>query len=190
MGAVLLATVVLGLHPERALRDPAAYMDFPFYIGVFSNLGVLGWWSAAATALLAAALLRADPAARSVLFWGGILSAALAIDDLFLLHEEALPRFAGLPEDALVALHALATLAYLWRFRAVHASIAPGLLGAALVLFALSVGVDLIDLFEGPDGTSVLLEDGAKFAGICAWATYHAVLAHQLVARRMMGGGA
>ena len=41
--AVLLATFGFGVPPRAILGDAATYVGQPPYLGLFSNLGVLGW---------------------------------------------------------------------------------------------------------------------------------------------------
>jgi hypothetical protein len=188
--AVLLVTEVIGQHPARVLRDPAAYMDFPFHIGLFSHLGVLGWWTAAAASLQAAFALEGDTRERRMMLWGGLLSAMLAIDDLFMVHDSVMPHHLGVPEMPVLAAIGVAGLVYLWRFRALHAQVAPVLLAVCFVLFAFGLGVDVV---RGPRqderGLGILLEDGSKLAGIGGWAAYHALLAREFLRQRMAPKG-
>lgn len=182
--AVALATLA-GADPRWTLRDPAAAGGLPPYAGFFSHLGVLAWWGAAVACGLAALVARLGPGLPSPLAdaaaAGGGLSAVLALDDLLLVHEALLPLYAGLDERWALAAYGTAALAYLWRFRAVHLGRETGLLAASLALLAASLVIDLVEL-DGPK--ALLLEDGAKFAGICAWGLYHVRLAWALLAGR------
>lgn len=182
LAAVLTATLVFGVEPSRLLRDPNAYSVQTFYVGFFSNIGVLAWWTAAVSCLTAAAALhpRGGDAERAAVTAGGLLSAVLGLDDLFMVHEAFVPDYLGLPELLPLAVYAAAMLWYLWWFRAFHLAMDVGLLAAALVLFGLSVGADLA-YSDAYDGMPVLLEDGSKFAGICAWAAYHTTAACRLI---------
>jgi len=59
-----------------------------------------------------------------------------------LLHE-------AIGEKPFFLFYAVATFTYVWRYRAVHKQVAPVLIGAALVLLVISLGVDSIrDLYE------------------------------------------
>lgn len=181
--AVLLATMVLGVDPDRLLRDPMAYLHQAFYVGFFSNLGVLGWWTAAVACLLAALVLRGRSQDSSALAYGGVLSAVLGLDDLLMLHEQVLPGHLGLPEVVTFACYGLATLWYLWRFHSFHRAVEPGLLGTALVLFGVSVMLDVTNILPGPAG--MVVEDGSKFTAICVWAAYHSLVAYRIVRRQV-----
>lgn len=188
---LFVVTQVLGLHPARALRDPASYLAYPFYVGGFSHLGVLGWWSAAAFGALGAVTLRAGSAERQAMQWAALLSAMLALDDLFMVHEEVVPTYVGLPDVVPIGLLGVVAVVYLWRFRMLHLQIAPVLLALALLFLGGSVALDQLR-HGGADesGIGVLFEDGAKLTGICCWALYHGVLARSLLLGHMRPRGA
>lgn len=181
--AVLLTTVVLGVDPDRLLRDPMAYLHQAFYIGFFSNIGVLGWWTAAVACLLAALVLRGRDPASQALTYGGALSVVLGLDDLLMIHEQVLPNYLGLSEEVAFTCYGLATLWYLWRFNSFHRTVEPGLLSTALVLFGISVALDVTHILQGPAG--MLVEDGSKFTAICVWAAYHSLVAYRIMRRQV-----
>lgn len=189
LAAVAAATLVFGVEPSRLLRDPNAYSVQAFYVGFFSNIGVLAWWTAAVSCLTAAAAMhpRGRDAGWAAVAVGGTLSAVLGLDDLLMIHEAFVPDYLGLPELLPLAAYAAAMAWYLWRFRAFHLSMDTGLLAAALVLLGLSVAADLA-YSDAYDGLPVLLEDGSKFGGICAWAAYHAAAACRFLRGGAVGG--
>ena len=100
----------------------------------------------------------------------------LRLDDFLMVHEAFVPDYLGLPELLPLGAYAAAMAWYLWRFRAFHLSMDAGLLAAALVLLGSSVLADLA-YSDAYDGLPVLLEDGLKFGGICAWAACHTATA-------------
>ena len=104
---VFMAAVVLQpwIDPADLLRDPLAVAELKpaecckVYYGAVSNLGVLLWTAGAAIALFGAGLALAlgRPAGEAgLLLAAGMLTGFLAIDDLFLVHENVLPAF-GVP---------------------------------------------------------------------------------------------
>ena len=93
------------------------------------------------------------------------------LDDLFMLHEDLLSVRLGIPQLAIMAAYALATLAFLMRFRGVFPRTRVALLGSALAFLAFSVGLDLI-FTKGRGRGHHLFEDGAKFLGIVGWLGY------------------
>lgn len=163
------------------LRDPNAVMGLSFYYGALSHLGVLLWWAAAVVGVFSAFVLRAvfrlkgAEAAPKLLLWMGVLTALLALDDLFMLHEEALPLYLGIPEWSVFAFHGLFAAGILLAFRRVVLRSDFLLLGLALGFFALSILVDLgmlRFLFGIPLELDLLLEDAAKLLGIASWLSY------------------
>ena len=169
--ALVLAFVFLQPWAEPAvfLLDPMAIAQDParccaFYSGAVSNLGIVLWASAAAIAVFAACAGAAS-ADRKFLFATGAFTAVLMIDDLFMLHEEALPSL-GVPEIAVMGAYLAIAAAYgLVFFRKIVAG------QAALALLA--AGLMAASIIE--DQTKILwpihdlVEDGAKFTGVYCW---------------------
>lgn len=176
--AVALATGPAGFNVNMLFGDPAAITGRPPYLGLFSNLGILVWWAAATTSLLAALVLRPSPA-RSALFWGGALAIVLTLDDLFMLHDAVFPQL-GVRERFTYATYATATFAYLFVHRHFHATMDWPLLIASVALLSASVVFDGLSSI-GHDFP--LLEEGTKFAGIVAWCAYHGLAARYWLRR-------
>ncbi|HXV56946.1 MAG TPA: hypothetical protein VD704_03685 [Gaiellaceae bacterium] len=168
--AILLAVYsVADLRGERFwhfTRDPvsiARRRRLEYYTGSLSYAGVLLWWSGAVAAALAALVLRADP--RSVPLAGvALLTAWLALDDLFLLHESFFPR-RGIPEHWVVAAYAVVGIAYVWLARAFLRRTNWVLLLTAGGFLAASALAD-DRLHAGP------WEDSANFLGIVGWSVF------------------
>ena len=83
-----------------ATEDPAADLGGPIYTGVFSYLGVLGWWTSAVIAVrrpLCSPGTRLRESAMPFLALA-FISALFALDDMFLVHEVALDRHLGIPQ--------------------------------------------------------------------------------------------
>lgn len=175
------AMVLTPMRVDLLFNDPSSSASLPPYLGAFSHLGVMAWWSAATACLLAAAVLR-ERQIRLMMAFAGLLSLVLALDDLFQFHEKIGPHY-GLPELATFALYALAAAIYLVGFRRLHLHLDWPLLLAALALFGVSVGVDVLFAYSV---ASLLVEEGAKFAGVVAWSAYH-LLAVRYWLRRALG---
>ena len=173
--AVLLLTVVLGEALDRPLgrflKDPASITGSSPLTGFVSNLGMVLWTSAAAIAGFAAILLRERPGEARyarMLGLGAGLTTLLMLDDLFMLHEDLVPRLLGIPQVLVIGTYGLLTLAFLAGFRDLFASRRAAPLFLALGLFAVSAGADQL----GPAHEMILVEDGCKFLGIAAWLVY------------------
>lgn len=152
---VMVLTLGFGVPVDLVFNDAASYTGEPFYLGLFSNLGVLLWWVAAVCCALAACVLPRDGGgfARSAMTSAALLSGWLALDDLALLHEEVLPTLLGVSELVIAAAYGSVILWYLWRFRAVHLTLDTGLLAAALLLVGLGTAVDVVEhMLDFTDG--------------------------------------
>lgn len=138
-------------------------------LGAVWNFGVLLWAATAAVCLFTALRIGLAHGLRPAAFplAAGALIAMLALDDLYLLHEFVWPHL-GVPQPAVLAIYGSISGAYLLFFRDRLRAGRASLLAIALVAFGVSIGVDLV--WASPD---VLLEDGAKFVGIVAWAVFH-----------------
>ncbi len=175
-GALMLAAILLGGayyvaavtgNPIGALlRDANAIAEQPNYFGAIDYAEVLLMGGGAWISLFTAALKRD----RQVLFLalGGTLSALLALDNLYMLHESAW-RF-HLNEQIIFGLYGvLLVLIVVTNFRRfLHTPFV--LLGIGTALFAAAVLVDAI-----PPGTLPLphgFEDSLELVGTCFWSAY------------------
>ena len=115
--AIVMLLVVF-LQPRDTwrilLQDPAAYFDLPFYSGLVSHLGVFLWVVSGVVAIFSSCAgqqLGRDLQRVRLLRNMGLFSLVLGIDDMFLLHELALPSV-GIPEIVVLGSYGL-TLAAL-----------------------------------------------------------------------------
>ncbi len=162
----------------------------PFYRGALSNLGILLWWSAATVYAFTAALLRrralgTGPGRTFLVYLAGF-TGLLALDDLFMLHEEVLPVRLGVPEAAVYALYGAAAAGLLWFVRELLDTDFL-VLGLAFVFFACSVLIDagVLLLFGLSGGASLFAEDLAKMLGIVLWLVFALRTAKAVLARHV-----
>lgn len=178
-GVLLLALTALAAQiTDRPLgfftRDPTAVLEGPLYAGALSAIGVLLWWTGVAVAGFAA-LLRPGDDRRGFLAAAAALTAVLAFDDLFQVHDVLLPDYAGIPQPAVTGAYGLAAVALVVRWRATMRRTAWKVALAGAALFAVSVAVDFVG--DQSATSNHLLEDGAKLLGIITWTTYLASVA-------------
>jgi hypothetical protein len=179
---VIVAAVVkvAGIPGGVFMRDPAQTVDAPFYLGLVSNIGILIWCTGGVIALFAAAMLtgrpgRAEP--RRFLLWSGMLTLAVMLDDLLLLHDKVIPDLTHLPEQAVNLVHLAVALAYVVRFRRLIFAADRRLLVLATALMGISLVLDQWHLLFRLTGRMILpenylLEDGAKFLSQMTWMGY------------------
>lgn len=153
-------------------RDPAVLTHTPYYFGFLSNFGALIWAAAAAICFLGyiASRQRSHPIGNSsFLLVSGLLTTLLLMDDFFLLHEEVIPIYLGIPEKLFVASYGLIILLYLIIYRNTVLKSEYPLLGSSFFFLGFSMGLDLVP-FSIPG--RYIFEDGAKFLGIVTWLLY------------------
>ncbi len=172
--AIFIAiSVRAGVSFNHFSGDPAAISHMPFYLGMLSNVGILCWTSAAAICFFTAFLLRNTNHHPAFFLHAGLLTTLLLLDDLFMLHEEVFPRYFGIREMVVHLALMTCTATILFHHRKFILETRWGLLAAALLLFACSVGVDgLIGSSSMNKQIEFMIEDGPKFVGIFAWAAY------------------
>ncbi len=168
----LAVLVVAGLFakaegvPNGVLtREPQVVLDGAYYTGIVSNIGALVWM--VGVTVCAVGVASTVPGPRRTLFVAGCASTlVLLIDDFFLVHD-AIDRDISGPADKLflAALFVLAAAVPWFGRRELGVDGVVGLL-AGLGFFALSGAIDTL-----APSFNVLVEDGAKFLGICLWST-------------------
>ena len=124
-------------------RDPAYSTGAHPLLGVVSNIGVLCWCAAATMCFMGTALLHrqgSDSPLRPFLLSAGLLTAALLLDDLFMLHDWFVVYELHMDEKLLFGAYGAAVVAFLVYFRAVILASEFLLLGLALCFFAFSAG--------------------------------------------------
>ena len=143
------------------------------YYGAISTLGVMLWTMCAGICLFAAGLLwitALSPSLARFALYAGLLSGWLALDDVFLIHENVLPAF-GIPQNAVLAAYALLGLAYtamVLRARPLGQNLIYLVAGG---FFVVSLGIDVV--VHSPATYAIVLEDGAKLFGIWTWTLFH-----------------
>ncbi len=158
---------------ELLLVDPALSSGVPWYAGLVTSLGAIGWTTATVSAWIGSRVsIWVGRGQAATMFRGGaLLFLLLTLDDVFGFHAWVVPD--ALHTTKLVPLAIQAALAGGWVLtnRREILRTRTELLGAAVIAFAVSVGIDL--LVVGQDvGTRALFEDGAKFLGVLALAAW------------------
>ncbi len=180
------AMVLVGLFEQRAvprealLLDPNTYNRLPWYTGMVSSLGVLGWTVAATAAATGARLsLLADRlAAARFLRAGALLSILLLLDDLFQLHV-VVSQALGQPKLGFYLAYALLGTAWVVEHRDEALRTRWPMMVAAGVVLAGSATVDQI---LPRSEAALVVEDALKFLGILAWAQYFVMTTSDIAA--------
>ncbi|MCW5515668.1 hypothetical protein [Muriicola sp. Z0-33] len=176
--ALLALFVVLqikyGIRVSTFTRDPIQFFGGDPYIGILSNIGILFWAATVSITFFTSYMLwgsKRYKASSKFLFYSGLFTSFLMLDDLFLLHENIFPKLLNIPELLVYIVYALILI---WYFTAYYKKISKGeyvLLLLAIFFFGGSVSIDYIGQFIKIPGVYVL-EDGFKICGIVTWFTY------------------
>lgn len=154
--------------------DPVARLGGHFYTGAGSHLGVLVAVAAASVAFYSALLMRAADRRRltSFLIAAGLFTLYLAMDDLFLVHEEVLPAILNVDQSLILMMYGVVFAGFAWRYRHELLGHDRLLLGAAIMFVAFSIVLDIFDengvTFRG----EFMLEEGTKLMAIVGWAAF------------------
>lgn len=172
LSIVILMGIEYNVELDHFTQDPTAIVNAPFYIGFFSDIGILLWCGSVAFCFLTKAILPKSTGTKKIrnyLLYSGLISALLMFDDLFLLHEEAFPKFLGIPENGVYVIYANILILYLLMFREMILKTEYVLLGLGFLLIGISTVVDLVPM---PLPEDSFLEDTVKLFGIVCWFIY------------------
>ena len=173
IGGIYLVHVVTQAPMPVLTRDPAATFDAPPYVGMLSNATMLVWTAAATICLFASGASGTGQAVRNFLFFAGLFTVMLLLDDLYMIHEVLAPEYLGIPEKVMYVIYGLAALFWLAKYRNVIRATDYRLLMLAFFFLGSSVGIDMLDSRGWfPIDSPYLLEDGAKIAGVIFWLAY------------------
>ena len=188
VGIGILAAVGAHGNVGELMLDAAWFNGGSWYTGLVAQLGVLAWTTATVSATWSAWIADSTgrPDAARFLYRAAAVGTVLLLDDLVSFHNVMLNAI-GLPKvigEAIV----LTPLA-IWLFAHVRdiARTRAQLLVASLLANGCSFFVDLLVHPKAGD-YSVLFEDGPKFLGILAWATYFVVTARDIARSALMRG--
>lgn len=167
--AIALAAHYLGISTDVFTREPQVALGGAWYTGSFSNLGGLIWFATAGVVSFAA-LFKSK--ARTSLVMVALLTWAMGVDDVFMLHDYVYPRL-RIREIFVYAAYFSAAVLIALRF---HAQLERStLIGVTGTVFFWGLSA-LFDKFF--NAGIQLTEDGAKFIGITVWAATWIYQAH------------
>ena len=185
---VVLINVTADIPFSRLTRDPISLAGLNPLFGIVSNVGVLVWSVAMAVCFFSAALLAKgkDTESARFLFFSGVLSFFLLIDDFFVIHESMRDYF-GIPEDAAYVFYLVYLIFYFIAFRKLILNQNVALLVLALGFLGSSATIDIFQkLIRYEIPAYFLVEDGLKLLGIASWAGYFTSTAYNFISQRFI----
>jgi hypothetical protein len=186
----VLSRVTTNVSLAFLLRDVTATAKLPFFTGFVSQFGLMLWSASLTICLFALVMLHRQQgdfsASKHFLVYGTVLTTVLALDDIFLFHEEVAPIYLHLDELIIFGVYIIVGVGFvLFNWREILSS-EYALLILALALFATSIALDAIPKEALPpryfwEQLELFLEDALKFAGIATWLLYFARYAIQRI---------
>jgi hypothetical protein len=171
---IFLVSRSVGVSFYELTKDPIAGMvdSIPFYTSILSNLGIVFWCFTAAVQFFAAWILRrADSGSpeSGFLFWSGLLTLVLMLDDFLLMHE----RLGHTIESVIFATYGILVAIISLAYRQLIFRTNYLVLVAALGFFMMSMVLDNVLTQIGIDiPYRTTLEDAFKVIGIVGWSYY------------------
>lgn len=156
----------VGFSEIEILRDPAQQSEASSLLGFLSNIGVWLWVSSATICFFTVLTgdFRPDRNRKELVFLAGMLSALLAIDDFFLIHDRYIDQKICYLTYALFA-----GVLVLRQYKLIIEIEAVAFLLAGSFL-ALSILTDLLQSRIPVDYSyTQVVEEGFKFVGVATW---------------------
>tara|TARA_B100000700_G_C15062280_1_gene866701 strand:+ start:10558 stop:11166 length:609 start_codon:yes stop_codon:yes gene_type:complete len=166
--SIILLSIKAGIEPELVLRDIIQTCSLPIGVGMISNIGIILWASSSAIAVFTSLNLSSNKnRAKNLLLMGGIFSAMLCLDDLFLLHDRHISPYLLYISYAIIA---SIMLSYYYKLIFSIDKIA---FISAIIFLGLSIFSDLLQWILPFGYKNVqIFEEGFKFLGITSWFTF------------------
>lgn len=158
--------------------------EVSFYIGFLSNFGIIFWCFTAAILFISSKISKdlGKPKAQSrFLFFSGLLTLFMLIDDLFLLHDVIIPYYLYISEKFFYLFYGSSVLALLYLFRATILQTDYLLFLLAFAFMAGSVITDVLITLGIEISDTYLFEDGLKFMGIISWFVYFTKTSYAII---------
>lgn len=154
-------------------HEPNAEVEF--YIGFLSNIGIMFWCFTASILMISSKIIRDQGRPRNLyqfLFFSGLLTLFMLVDDLFLLHDVIIPYYLEISEKFFYLFYGSSVLAIMYLFRTEILKSDYILLLLAFAFMASSVITDVLLTLGLAISDIYLFEDGFKFMGIISWFVY------------------
>jgi hypothetical protein len=184
LGAAVFLARANGIFFETISRDPIQVLNGKPYVGIISNLGILFWCSTCAILFYSALINRIKKGPEKeiyFLFFSGLLSTLLLVDDFFLLHDVIFPDYLKIDEIVFFLCYGLSTIAIFIRYYKIILDTDYVILVLSFLLLGLSATTDEIIAIGIHIKHPFIVEDGFKFLGILSWFSYFTRTAYKFV---------
>ncbi|MBK9637949.1 MAG: hypothetical protein IPO63_09075 [Bacteroidetes bacterium] len=180
----LLISIFVSINKDIELdnftQDPNAQFNAPFYVGFFSNVGIMIWSAALSICFYGAwrTDAKTDKRAQEFLIFSGLITMLMTFDDLFQLHELVFPKYLSISENMVYLTYLNIYMIYFIRFRRQLLNSDFIVLGISFFLLGLSTIIDILPL---PIEKDTFLEDAIKLLGAITWLIYFVRTADEVV---------
>jgi hypothetical protein len=191
LGLTVWVNVYHGVPFKLLSDDPTVVLGGHPLTGIQSNLGVLVWMIAAGICIFSQLLLRGAPGTGTLSFfflWSGAITAVLALDDLFVVHEGLVRRYLGINEKIIFFSYGIVFAWYIVEFWKIILTSEYLLLVLAVLFLGISVLIDIDLQYRWRSPWSFFLEEGFKFLGIVSWSSYMARTSFRVIKTALMKG--
>lgn len=169
----IYASTVKDIPLESFTKDPTALMNAPFYMGFFSNVGIMIWSGAAMINFFVAYQIKDNTKEREnflFILYSALITLMMTLDDLFQLHEFVFPNYFSTSANAVYLTYMNIFLIYFIYFRKRLLASEFTILALAFFFLGLSTIIDVLPL---PIPKDTFLEDAIKLFGIVTWFIYY-----------------
>ncbi|MFN0189051.1 MAG: hypothetical protein ACKVQV_10150 [Bacteroidia bacterium] len=171
--AVLVIAVKSGIEPSDLSRDYSGVYHLEPYVGMLSSLGIFIWCASVTLCWFSWYFLRMrnpNSGRKNFFFVSGLITAIIAIDDLFQFHEIIIPDYFGIPEISFYIAYTLILIVFNIKYVNTLMNKNFSVLIASYFFLAISIVFDVF--FEETVAFGTYIEDGLKFIGIALWSIY------------------
>lgn len=168
------AAYITGNPVWKLAKDAAEVIGYPPYFGILSSWSSMLWMATATLCLFTASVTWKDSVDHAMwrfLFFSGLLSLMIAVDDLYLFHDKILPKALHISEGFFYLLYLVLMSVYLIAFFRQITRSDYILFWIAFFFLAFSRGVyNLVPLIRDFNTTN----DMFKYFGIVFWLAFFA----------------
>lgn len=161
--------------------------EVEFYIGFLSNVGIMFWCFTAAILMISFKLAKDLGRPKKLfqfLFFSGLLTLLMLVDDLFLLHDVIMPYYLEISEKIFYLFYGSSVIALLYFYREIILKSDYVLFLLAFAFMASSVITDIVLALGISISDIYLFEDGFKFMGIISWFVYFTTTSYNSIRPR------
>lgn len=171
---IALLKIIFRVDIGSITRDSLQLFEAPPFVGILSNIGILCWCSVMAISFFASRLIQREADRGKMaqfLFYSGLLTCFLMLDDFFLFHEIVLPDYLHIRQELIYPSYLIIIITYLIKFCKIILRTDYIFLVLAFMFFGVSISIDLVsEIITIPE--LFFFEDGSKFMGVLSWAVY------------------